>query len=67
MLQFHIIIHGRKEEKGNDALQDDLDRRNRLIFVVEKSTKHATRKLALRKYDPQVNRYLLFTEQKLKK
>jgi ribosomal protein L33 len=67
MLQFHIIIHGRKEEEHNDALQDDLDSRNRLIFVGEKSTKHATRKLALRKYDPLVNRYVLFTEQKLKK
>ena len=37
------------------------------FFVGEKSTKHATRKLALRKYDPLVNRYVLFTEQKLKK
>ncbi len=37
------------------------------FFVGEKSTKYATRKLALRKYDPFVNRYVLFTEQKLKK
>lgn len=37
------------------------------FFLGEKSTKYATRKLALRKYDPLVNRYVLFTEQKLKK
>ena len=32
------------------------------FFVGEKSTKYATRKLALRKYDPLVNQYVLFTE-----
>ena len=32
------------------------------FFVGEKNTKYATRKLALRKYDPMVNRYVLFTE-----
>ena len=32
------------------------------FFVGEKSIKHATRKLALRKYDPLVNRYVLFSE-----
>lgn len=37
------------------------------FFVGEKSTKFATRKLTLRKYDPLINRYVLFTEQKLKK
>jgi large subunit ribosomal protein L33 len=37
------------------------------FYVGEKSTKQATRKLALRKYDPLVNQYVLFLEQKLKK
>lgn len=37
------------------------------FYVGEKNTKYATRKLALRKYDPMVNRYVLFLEQKLKK
>ena len=37
------------------------------FYVGEKNVKHATRKLALRKYDPMVDRYVLFTEQKLKK
>lgn len=36
-------------------------------YVGEKNTKHATRKLMLRKYDPLVNMYVLFLEQKLKK
>ena len=37
------------------------------FYVGEKSTKQATRKLTLRKYDPIVNMHVLFTEQKLKK
>ena len=37
------------------------------FYVGEKSTKQATRKLVLRKYDPLVNMHVLFTEQKLKK
>ena len=37
------------------------------FYVGEKSAKLATRKLALRKYDPMVNRHVLFLEQKLKK
>lgn len=32
------------------------------FYVGEKSTKQATRKLALRKYDPLVNQYVLFLE-----
>ena len=36
------------------------------FYVGEKSTKQATRKLSLVKYDPLVNRHVLFTEQKLK-
>ena len=37
------------------------------FYVGEKSVKQATRKLALRKYDPLVNQYVLFLESKLKK
>ena len=37
------------------------------FYTGEKSIKLATRKLALRKYDPMVNMHVLFTEQKLKK
>jgi len=37
------------------------------FYVGEKSTKQATRKLQLRKYDPLINQYCLFLEQKLKK
>ena len=37
------------------------------FYVGEKSVKQATRKLALRKYDPLVNMYVLFLESKLKK
>jgi large subunit ribosomal protein L33 len=37
------------------------------FYVGEKNTKYTTRKLTLRKYDPLVNRYVLFTESKLKK
>ena len=37
------------------------------FYVGEKNTKHAARKMALRKYDPLVNRYVLFLESKLKK
>eukprot|EP00352_Strombidinopsis_acuminata_P003290 CAMPEP_0176381688 /NCGR_PEP_ID=MMETSP0126-20121128/32081_1 /TAXON_ID=141414 ORGANISM="Strombidinopsis acuminatum, Strain SPMC142" /NCGR_SAMPLE_ID=MMETSP0126 /ASSEMBLY_ACC=CAM_ASM_000229 /LENGTH=58 /DNA_ID=CAMNT_0017745661 /DNA_START=29 /DNA_END=205 /DNA_ORIENTATION=- len=37
------------------------------FYLGEKNTKHATRKLMLRKYDPMVNQYCLFVEQKLKK
>lgn len=37
------------------------------FYVGEKSVKQATRKLALRKYDPLVNMYVLFVESKLKK
>jgi large subunit ribosomal protein L33 len=36
------------------------------FFVGEKSTKHAARRMTLRKFDPIVNQYVLFTEQKLK-
>jgi ribosomal protein L33 len=36
-------------------------------MIGEKNVKNAARKLTLRKYDPIVNRYVLFTEQKLKK
>jgi ribosomal protein L33 len=36
-------------------------------FIGEKNIKHAARKMVLTKYDPIVNRYVLFTEQKLKK
>lgn len=32
------------------------------FYVGEKNTRHAARKLMLRKYDPIVNRYVLFTE-----
>lgn len=32
------------------------------FYVGEKSTKQATRKLQLRKYDPLVNQYVLFLE-----
>lgn len=37
------------------------------FYVGEKNTKYAARKLALRKYDPMVNQYVLFLETKLKK
>ena len=37
------------------------------FYVGEKSTKQATRKMQLRKYDPIVNMHVLFTESKLKK
>ena len=37
------------------------------MIIGEKNIKNAARKLMLRKYDPIVNRYVLFTEQKLKK
>ena len=37
------------------------------FYVGETSVKQATRKLALRKYDPLVNMYVLFLESKLKK
>lgn len=37
------------------------------FYVGEKSTKLATRKLALRKYDPMVNQHVMFLETKLKK
>ena len=37
------------------------------FYVGEKSTKQATRKLQLRKYDPIVNMHVIFSEQKLKK
>jgi large subunit ribosomal protein L33 len=37
------------------------------FYVGEKSTKQATRKLTLRKYDPMVNQHVLFLETKLKK
>jgi large subunit ribosomal protein L33 len=37
------------------------------FYVGEKNTRNAARKLMLRKYDPIVNRYVLFAEQKLKK
>ena len=37
------------------------------FYVGEKNNRHAARKLMLRKYDPIVNRYVLFAEQKLKK
>ena len=37
------------------------------FYVGEKNNKHAARKLMLRKFDPIVNRHVLFTEQKLKK
>ena len=36
-------------------------------YIGEKNIKYAARKLMLRKYDPIVNMYVLFTEQKLKK
>ena len=36
-------------------------------FIGEKNIKHAARKMILRKYDPIVNRYVLFAETKLKK
>ena len=32
------------------------------FYVGEKSTKYATRKMQLRKYDPMVNMHVLFTE-----
>ena len=35
--------------------------------VGEKNIKYAARKMLLRKYDPIVNQYVLFMEQKLKK
>ena len=35
--------------------------------IGEKNIKYAARKMFLRKYDPIVNQYVLFTEQKLKK
>ena len=35
--------------------------------IGEKNIKHAARKLFMRKYDPIVNQYVLFTEHKLKK
>jgi large subunit ribosomal protein L33 len=37
------------------------------FYLGEKNVRHATRKLMLRKYDPLVNQYCLFVEQKLKK
>ena len=37
------------------------------FYVGEKNVKQAARKLSLMKYDPLVNRYCLFQEQKLKK
>lgn len=37
------------------------------FYVGEKHTRHAARKLQLRKYDPIVNRHVVFVEQKLKK
>ena len=40
---------------------------NLLLIIGEKNVRHAARKLLLRKYDPIVNRYVLFFEQKLKK
>ncbi|CDW87590.1 50s ribosomal protein l33 [Stylonychia lemnae] len=36
-------------------------------YIGEKNIKHAARKMMLRKFDPIVNRYVLFTEAKLKK
>ena len=36
-------------------------------YIGEKNIKYAARKLMLRKYDPIVNQYVLFAEQKLKK
>ena len=40
---------------------------SKLQRLGEKNIKHAARKMMLRKYDPIVNQYVLFTEQKLKK
>ena len=37
------------------------------FYVGEKSVKQASRKLWVRKYDPFVNRHVMFIEQKLKK
>ncbi len=37
------------------------------FYTGEKNARNAARKLQLRKYDPVVNRYVMFVEQKLKK
>ncbi len=36
------------------------------FYVGEKNTRHATRKLALMKYDPIINRHIMYFEHKLK-
>ena len=36
------------------------------MFLGEKNVKKAARRISLLKYDPMVNRYVIFTEQKLK-
>jgi len=37
------------------------------FYIGEKNARNAARKLQLRKYDPMVNRHVLFIEQKNKK
>lgn len=51
---------------GTGYFYTGMNLRNK-THIGEKNIRNAARKLMLRKYDPIVNRYVLFTEQKLKK